>query len=83
LKYEDMVGDFSAWLDRLIGFLELDLGREFIEGLKAGAEFKVSKEDVYKHKRQVTPGDHRRKLKPATIEILNAKTREIRQFFGY
>ena len=83
LKYEDMVGDFSAWLDRLTGFLELDLGREFIAGLKAGAEFKVSKEDVYKHKRQVTPGDHRRKLKPETIEILNAKTREIRQFFGY
>jgi hypothetical protein len=83
LKYEDMVGDFSAWLDRLIRFLELDLSGEFIRKLKAGADFKVSKEDVYKHKRQVTPGDHSRKLKPGTIEILNTKTGEIRQFFGY
>lgn len=30
-----------------------------------------SKEDVYSHKRQVTPGDYERKLAKSTIEILN------------
>lgn len=29
------------------------------------------KEDVYSHKRQVTPGDYARKLKKSTIDILN------------
>jgi hypothetical protein len=83
LKYEDMVENFDAWLDRLIAFLGMDLSREFINRLKAGADFKVAKEDVHKHKRQVTPGDHKRKLKPETIDILNAKTKEIRKLFGY
>jgi hypothetical protein len=83
LKYEDMVESFDTWLDRLIEFLGMDLRREFIDRLNAEADFKVSKEDIHKHKRQVTPGDHKRKLKPETIDILNAKTREIRELFGY
>jgi hypothetical protein len=29
------------------------------------------KEDVYSHKRQVSPGDYKRKLKKSTIELLN------------
>ena len=33
--------------------------------------FDVSKENVFSHKRKVTPGDHREKLKPATIAELN------------
>ena len=33
--------------------------------------FDVSEENVYSHKRKVTPGDHREKLKPATIAELN------------
>jgi len=83
LKYEDMVKNFDVWLDQLIEFLGMDIRREFIDRLKAEADFKVSKEDIHKHKRQVTPGDHKRKLKPETIDILNAKTREIRKLFGY
>ena len=83
LKYEDMVENFNAWLDRLIEFLGMDLHREFIDRIKAEADFKVAKEDIHKHKRQVTPGDHKRKLKPETIDILNEKTREIRELFGY
>lgn len=83
LKYEDMVENFAAWLDRLIEFLGMGLPREFIGRLKAEADFKVDKEDIHKHKRQVTPGDHKRKLKPETIDILNSKTKEIRELFGY
>jgi len=83
LKYEDMVENFDAWLDRLIEFLGMDFPREFVDRLKAGADFKVTKEDIHKHKRQVTPGDHKRKLKPETIDLLNSKTKEIRKLFGY
>jgi hypothetical protein len=83
LKYEDMVENFDAWLDQLIKFLGIDLCQEFIDQVKAEVDFKVSKEDIHKHKRQVTPGDHQRKLKPETIDLLNEKTKEIRKIFGY
>ena len=33
--------------------------------------FDISEENVYSHKRKVTPGDHREKLEPATIGELN------------
>jgi hypothetical protein len=38
-------------------------------------EFKPAKkvEDVYSHKRQVTPGDYKRKLKMSSINILNSE----------
>lgn len=83
LKYEDMVTDFGPWLDRLLAFLELDVGPRLMAEIKASANFKVSKEDIYKHKRQVTPGDHKRKLKPGTIDILNKNTGEILKLYGY
>jgi hypothetical protein len=54
-----------------------------IAQIKAGADFKVSSEDIYKHKRQVTPGDHKRKLKPETIDILNQKTAEVLKLYDY
>jgi hypothetical protein len=83
LKYEDMVTDFDPWLDRLLEFLELNVSPQLIEEIRASANFKVSKEDIYKHKRQVTPGDHKRKLKAETIDILNKNTEEILKLYGY
>ncbi len=83
LKYEDMVTNFEPWLDRLLGFLDLDVDPGLIAEIKAGADFKVSNEDIYKHKRQVTPGDHKRKLKPETIDILNKKTAEVLKLYNY
>lgn len=83
LKYEDMVENFDAWLDQLIEFLGMDISKEFIDQIKVEVDFNVSKEDIYKHKRQVTPGDYKRKLKPGTIDVLDSKTREVRKLFGY
>ena len=72
LKYEEMVGDFPAWLDRLTQHCELSDQVNAIAQIKEGANFKVEKEDVYSQRRQVTPGDHHRKLKLKTVEQLNA-----------
>jgi hypothetical protein len=83
LKYEDMVYDFDTWLNRLLKFLDLEVSESLMVEIKAAASFKVDKEDVYKHKRQVTPGDYKRKLKPETIEALNAKSYEILERFSY
>jgi hypothetical protein len=83
LKYEDMVENFDSWLDQLIGFLSIEIPREFVDQIKAETSFKVSREDISRHRRQVIPGDHKRKLKPETIEFLNKKTEKILESFGY
>jgi sulfotransferase family protein len=46
-------------------------------------EFDISKENVHAHKRQVMAGDHKRKLKPETINILNNEFYEILDLLDY
>ncbi|MGG6296017.1 sulfotransferase domain-containing protein [Leptolyngbya sp. AN02str] len=46
-------------------------------------EFVVAKEDIYRHRRQIAPGDHRRKLQPETIAALNETFADILSVLGY
>jgi len=71
LKYEDMVDDFPAWLMRLAAHVGLDDQAEVIAALIAEADFTVKKEDPYAHRRQAKPGDHRNKLGPETVAVLD------------
>lgn len=82
-KYEDMVNDFNTWLLKIIEFVNLDIKNKTIESILNQANFKVEKEDVKKHKRQVEPGDHKRKLKKDTIKILNSQFEEILNVLNY
>ena len=90
VHYEDMVLNFPAWLDQVLGAFEsikvpagkkrniwmpqsmrrLKLKNALLKINKNA--FDVDREDVLSHKRKVTPGDHRDKLAPETIEALNA-----------
>ena len=70
-RYEKLVTDFDSWLAEVVKFLGIEPRAETVEGFRRGANFDVE-EDVKRHKRQVTPGDHARKLKSETIEKLNA-----------
>jgi hypothetical protein len=70
-KYEKLVTDFDGWLQEVTAFLDLQPSAALLDELRRGAVFDVE-EDVNRHKRQVTPGDHKRKLKPETIAQLNA-----------
>lgn len=70
-KYETMILDFDRWLGDVIPLLGLNrasertlLSRQYQNEFRANAEPDA-------HKRNVVPGDHREKLKPETIEILN------------
>ena len=71
LKYEDMVEDFGGFISRIINFLGLKIPDKRLKTILAMGDFSVNKEDIYSHKRQVTPGDHKRKLKYNTIVKLN------------
>ncbi|MEP3334407.1 sulfotransferase domain-containing protein [Sedimentitalea sp.] len=83
LKYEEMVTDTSTWLNRISEFLEQPLTNELIAALGEKIDFNVSTEDVNKKKRQVTPGDHARKLQPETITALNDILGEQMARYGY
>ena len=39
--------------------------------------FKVDKEEIWSHKRKITPGDHKHKLRAETIEELNRIFKDI------
>ena len=82
LRYEDMVDNFEKWLNTLLNWLDLEVSPFFFNDLLKNANFEVT-ENIYEHKRQVKPGDHRRKLKVSTIRKLNKKYSIILQTLCY
>lgn len=83
LTYEQLVLDFSSWLDRLSEIWGLTFSRRLRNRLIRMASFDVKNEDIYSHKRQVLPGDHRRKLQPETIREVSELFRPVLEPLGY
>ena len=70
-RYERMVTETEAWQDDLAAFIGQPLNPRLRARLNEVGDFTVRAEDTTQHKRQVTPGDHARKLRPETIAQLN------------
>jgi hypothetical protein len=51
----------------------LELNEEQLKKLDKSDKFKKKQEDQNTHIRKISSGDHKEKLKPETIEILNKK----------
>lgn len=83
-RYETMVTRFYRWALNVIVPFEFSFNAVWAAkyAWKFRNEFQVSQESMT-HKRNVTPGDHRVKLKPATIAILNQRFAPILTRFGY
>lgn len=73
LKYEEMVTDYRSWLTRFIEPFPIANKEAVIaeQAALAPTFFPKRDSDVRNHVRHVTPGDHRAKLQPATIQRLN------------
>ena len=73
LKYEEMVGDYSAWLQKFLLPFPIEDKRRVVEELAAQRQTLTPKRelDVMNHVRHVTPGDHKAKLQGPTIRRLN------------
>lgn len=83
-KYEHMMSDFPTWLDGILDYCELDISATLKQHLLEEAhKTRPKKENVSKHARQATPGDHERKLQPETVAHLNALFSNILAEFGY
>ncbi|MDK3020922.1 sulfotransferase domain-containing protein [Pseudodonghicola flavimaris] len=83
LKYEEMVLNTESWLNRISDFIDQPLTNELRVTLGEKIDFTPKNEDPSKHKRQVTPGDHLRKMSPETIDALDEGMANQMQFFGY
>jgi len=85
LRYEDMITDFSTWLDKLLTHCQWTISSILRNQLMSEAEQAGRKkpENTTSHKRQVSPGEHKRKLQYNTIKYLNKHlSKELHQF-GY
>jgi hypothetical protein len=83
LKYEDIINDFEDSLDRIVQFFDWDVSSGSLDTIKAEANFSVPAENVFAHKRQVTPDDHKRKLAKETIDCVNPKISDVLKLFDY
>jgi len=83
VRYEDMVDATDNWLSEISSFIEQPLTESLRSRLGDKVNFRVNSEDISRHKRQVTPGDHRRKLRPDTIASVNESLEPCLRYFGY
>ncbi len=85
LRYEDMVTDFDRWYSEFTKPFgpgaETAIGGSMMETLRS--QFQMKGEDRASHKRRVTPGDHRDKLRPETIQVLNEKFSDVLKALNY
>lgn len=72
VRYEQMVQDFSSWLERVVSVFEFRMPSMVRArfAMRYRNEFRPDSEPL-SHKRSVLPGDHLRQLKPETVARLN------------
>ena len=80
ITYEEMVTSPEDAESRMATFLRLPADHKKIFSKE---DFHVEREDIMSHKRQITPGDHARKLAPATIRHCNNKIRHLMPVYGW
>lgn len=82
-RYEDVIFDKRAWLKDMVDYLKLKVSDDVIREVAQSQDERPKSEDVKAHVRQVTPGDHKKKLKPGTIEKLTSEFKQIRAQYNY
>lgn len=82
-RYEDIVFEKARWLDEILSYLDIDLPADSRKEFVAAEDIKPENENVDQHIRQVSPGDHKRKLRPETIEKLNVIFKDTLETWNY
>lgn len=82
-RYEDVVFEKEKFYADLCRHFGMDVPIKRIGAIAAEMSRIPDEENVLAHVRQVSPGDHRRKLKPETIERLNEAFLPALTRYGY
>ena len=82
--YADMVSDPKSWIRAVASVFGYE-GSEQVEriGRSLAPHLTADREDRWDTKRQVTPGDYERKLRPDTIDRLNDVFGDVLMRLGY
>jgi hypothetical protein len=85
VRYEDMVANYRAWLEKFIAPFPIAEKSRLIDELAAQASvlFPNREHDALNHIRHVSPGDYRLKLQPSTIRQLDEIFAETLECLGY
>ncbi len=85
VSYEEMVLSFPAWLEKITAAFDLKDPEETraVVAARHADSVAAAEEDVWSHKRKVTPGDHREKLQPETIRELDQIFAPVLDRLGY
>ncbi|MGH8093015.1 MAG: sulfotransferase domain-containing protein [Chthoniobacterales bacterium] len=86
VSYEEMVLAFPSWLERIVSAFDLPNPEEtsaVVAARRANSVAAQGEEDVWSHKRKVTPGDHREKLQTETIRELDEIFAPVLERLGY
>jgi hypothetical protein len=82
-KYEDVIFEKASWARDMVDYLGLTVTPGVIEAAVAAHDLWPDAEDATRHVRRVVPGDHREKLRPETIDQLNARLEPILRRYRY
>ena len=83
-KYEDVVFKKREWINDMISYLSLrNIETEDIDKILQKHDIIPSQENQNSHIRQVKPGNHKNKLQPETIKLLNEAFEEILIKYNY
>ena len=82
-RYEEVFFDKETFLGEVFKHFGIQVPKGVIANVAAKHDIRPEKEDETQHIRKGTPGDHKEKLKPETIEKLNDTFRRIGGFYGY
>ena len=85
VSYEEMVLAFPAWLEKITQAFELTNLEETraVVTARHASSVAAAEEDVWSHKRKVTPGDHREKLQSETVRELDEIFAPVLEKLGY
>ncbi len=82
-RYEDVIFEKARWLQDISSWFGWQPPTEKLQRIAQRHDIRPGKEAVGHHIRKVSPGDHQEKLKPETIEALNAILSPAAAKFGY
>lgn len=82
-RYEDVIFEKRQWIRDLAADLDIKCPEDRLDAIADGHDRQPEAEDASNHVRQVAPGDHVRKLKPETIDLLNRRFAPVLAEFGY
>lgn len=82
-KYEDVIFNKASFLKAIFEHFEIPASSSVIDDVSRKFDIVPKEENRHAHIRQVTPGDHKNKLKPETISELNGAFADVARIFDY